>query len=74
MLVKINRMDMMLFLESMVFVYPSSLLAHLSGSQADVTMDWQESFLLISFRVFDMKASILSVVCVFLFFLLRGGS
>jgi hypothetical protein len=35
-------------------------------------MDWQESFLLISFRVFDMKVSILSVVCGVLFFLLRG--
>ncbi len=35
-------------------------------------MDWQESILLISFRVFDMKASILSVVCVsFIFFCLE---
>ena len=34
-------------------------------------MDWQESFLLISFRVFDMKASILSVVCVSYFFCLE---
>ncbi len=57
----------------MDFCLPLSLLAHLSGSQTDL-MDWQETFLLISFRVFDMKASILSVVCVYFIFLLRGGS
>ncbi len=59
------------FFESMDFCLPLSLLAHLSGSQTDL-MDWQETFLLISFRVFDMKASILSVVCVyFIFFCLE---
>lgn len=59
---------MMLFLRKygFLFIPPVYWLIYL-GARLTYT-DWQESFLLISFRVFDMKASILSVVCVYFIF------
>jgi hypothetical protein len=66
-------MDMMLFFRKygFLFIPPVYWLIYLG---ARLTYNGlAESFLLISFRVFDMMVSLSSVVCVFLFFLLRGG-